>query len=104
MRRGRSGQAGDLKASNITPPLDWTTTSTRLTLPCTAGGLGFAWYVLKFFNLLRCSREQESGLAGSTSLAESIEVNLHLFELDAGIGKLAVEVAVAVDLAGESPI
>src|SRR5882672_3733116 len=104
MRRGRSGQAGDLKASNITPPLDWTTTSTRLMLPRTAGGLGFAWYVFEFLDLLRCSRKQEPGLASRTGLAEGIEVDLHLFELDAGVGELAIEVTVVMDLAGESPV
>src|SRR6267142_2895110 len=104
MRHGRSGRAGDLKAGNITPPLGWTTTSTRLMLPRSAGGLGLTWYVLKSFNLLRCSREQEPRFAGGASLLDGIEVDLHLFELDAGVSKLAVEVTVVVDLMGESPV
>src|SRR6266850_4673768 len=104
MRRGRSERAGDLKASNITLPLDWTTTSTRLTLPHPVGGLGLARYVLKFLNLLRCSCEQELGFASGASLAEGIKVDLHLFEFDTGASKFVIEVAVVVDLAGESPI
>src|SRR6267142_1087876 len=104
MRCGRSGRAGNLKAGNITLPLDWTTTSTRLTLPCTAGGLGFAWYVFEFFDLLRCSCKQEPSFASGASLAEGVEVDLHLFELDAGVGELAIEVTVAVDLVSESPV
>ena len=35
---------------------------------------------------------------------EGIEVDLHLFEFDAGVGKLTIEVAVVVDLTGEPPI
>src|SRR6267142_5342936 len=104
MRRGRSGQAGDLKASNITPPLDWTTTSTRLMLPRTAGGLGFAWYTFEFLDLLQCLREQEPSFTSGASLAEGVKVDLHLFKLDAGVGELAIEVAVAMDLAGKSPV
>src|SRR6267142_3047764 len=104
MRHSRSGRAGDLKAGNITPPLDWTTTSTRLTLPCSTGGLGFAGYILEFLDLLRCPCEQEPSFTSGASLAEGIEVNLHLFELDAGVGKLTIEVAIAVDLAGQSPV
>jgi len=38
------------------------------------------------------------------SLADRVEVDLHLFELDTGIGEFAVELAIAVDLAGESPV
>src|SRR6267142_6161662 len=98
MRRGRSGRAGDLKAGNITLLLDWMTTSTRLMLPRSVGGLGLVWYIFKLLNLLRCSCKQEPGFAGGASLAKGIEVNLHLFELDAGVGKLAIEVAVVVDL------
>src|SRR6267142_1655342 len=104
MRRGRSERAGDLKAGNITPPLDWTTTSIRLMLPCAACGLGFMWNVLEFVNLFRCARKQEASLASGTSLADRVEVDLHLFEFDAGIGELAIEVTVLVDLAGESPV
>jgi len=37
-------------------------------------------------------------------LADRVDVDLHLFEFDAGVGELAIEVAVAVDLAGESPV
>src|SRR6266850_6439871 len=104
MRCGRSGRAGNLKAGNITPLLDWMTTSSRLTLPRTAGGLGFTRYILELLDLLRCSCKQEPGLASGMHLAEGIEVDLHLFELDAGVGELAIEVAVAVDLAGEPPV
>src|SRR6266850_3745805 len=104
MKCGRSEQAGDLKAGNITPPLDWMTMSTRLTLPRSAGGLGLVRYVFKFLDLLRCLCEQEPGFAGRASLAKGIEVDLHLFELDAGVGELAIKVAVAVDLVGEPPI
>src|SRR6266850_8364484 len=104
MRHSRSERAGDLKAGNITPPLDWTTTSTRLTLPCSVGGLGLTRYIFKLLDLLRCSCEQEPGLAGRASLLEGIEVDLHLFEFDAGVGKLTIEVAVVVDLTGEPPI
>src|SRR6266850_339913 len=104
MRHGRSERAGDLKAGNITPLLDWMTTSTRLTLPCSAGGLGFARYIFELLDLLRCSCEQELGFASGASLLEGIEVDLHLFELDAGIGELAIEVVVVVDLMGESPV
>src|SRR6267142_1119087 len=104
MRCGRSGQAGDLKASNITPLLDWTTTSTRLTLPHAMGGLGFVWYILELLDLLRCLCEQEPGFASGAHLAEGIEVDLHLFKLDTGVGELAIEVVVMVDLTGESPV
>src|SRR6267142_1045771 len=104
MRCSRSGRAGNLKAGNITLPLDWTTTSTRLTLPRSTGGLGLAWYVLKLLDLLRCLCEQEPGFTSGVSLLEGIKVDLHLFKLDAGVGELAIEVAVTVDLAGESPV
>src|SRR6266850_5536311 len=104
MRCGRSGQAGNLKAGNITPPLDRMTTSTRLILPRSTSGLGLAWYVFEFLNLLRCSCEQEPGFASRASLVKGIEVDLHLFELDTGVGELAIEVAVVVDLVGESPV
>src|SRR6266850_909212 len=104
MRCGRSGRAGDLKAGNITPPLDWMTTSTRLTLPRFASGLGLVRYVLEFFDLLRCSCEQEPRFASGASLLDALEVDLQLFELDAGVGELVIEVVVVVDLTGESPI
>src|SRR6267142_6641579 len=104
MRRGRSERAGDLKAGNITPPLDWTTTSISLMLPRAARGLGLTWDVLKFVDLLGCARQQEASLASGASLADCIEVDLHLLEFDAGIGELAIEVAVTMDLAGKSPI
>jgi len=35
---------------------------------------------------------------------DALKVNLQLFELDAGVGELAIEVAVMVDLVGESPV
>src|SRR6267142_5333322 len=104
MRCGRSERAGDLKASNITPPLDWTTTSISLMLPRAMHGLGFSRDVLEFVDLFRCACKQEASLASRVSLTDRVEVDLHLFEFDAGVGKLAIEVAVAVDLAGESPI
>src|SRR6267142_3599690 len=104
MRHGRSGRAGDLKAGNIPPPLGWTTTSIRLTLPRAARGLGFTWDVLELVNLLRCARKQEATLARGAGLADRIEVDLHLLEFDAEVGELVVEVTVAVDLMGKSPI
>src|SRR6267142_7067811 len=104
MRRGRSERAGDLKASNITPPLDRTTTSVRLMFPRATRGLGFTWNVLEFVDLFRCARKQEATLARGASLTNCIEVDLHLLEFDAEVGELAIEVAVAVDLAGKSPI
>src|SRR6267142_3189149 len=104
MRCGRSERAGDLKAGNITLLLDWTTMSTRLTLPRPAGGLGLVWYVLELLELLRCSCEQEPGFASRASLLDGAEVDLHLFKLDAGVSKLVIEIVVAVDLAGESPL
>jgi len=51
MRCGRSEQAGDLKASNITLPLEQMTTSVRLTLPTTMVGLGLVWDILIGLNL-----------------------------------------------------
>src|SRR6266850_5737986 len=104
MRCGRSERAGDLKAGNITPPLDWTTTSISLTLPRAARGLGFAWDVFEFVDLLRRARKQEATLARGASLSDRIEVDLHLLEFDAEVGELAVEFTVAMDLAGEPPI
>src|SRR6266850_1710043 len=104
MRCGRSGRAGDLKAGNITPPLDWMTTSTRLTLPRSTGGLGLVQYVLELLDLLRCSCKQEPGFTSRASLLDGIEVDLHLFELDAGVGELTIKVAVVVDLTGKSPV
>src|SRR6266850_4811387 len=101
MRRGRSERAGDFKAGNITLPLDWTTTSVRLTLPCATHGLGFTWNVFEFVDLLRCARKQEATLARGAGLADRVEVDLHLLEFDAKVGELAVEVAVAMDLAGK---
>ena len=103
MRCGRSERAGDLKAGNITLPLDWTTTS-RLTLPRSTGGLGLVWYVLQLFDLLLCLGKQESGFASGASLLDGTKVDLQLFELDAGVSELAVEIAVAMDLAGKPPI
>ena len=104
MRHSRSERAGDLKAGNITPPLDWATTSIRLTLPRATCGLGFAWNILEFVDLLQCARKQEVSLASGASLTDRIEVDLHLFEFDAGVRKLAIEVAVTVDLVGKSPV
>ena len=104
MRRSRSGRAGDLKAGNITPPLDWMTTSTRLTLPRFASGLGLVRYVLEFFDLLRCSCEQEPRFASGASLLDALEVDLQLFKLDAGVRELTIKVAVTMDLAGKSPV
>src|SRR6266850_1234754 len=104
MRRGRSGRAGNLKAGNITPLLDWMTTSIRLTFPRTMRGLGFTWDILEFVNLFGCPCKQEASLAGGVSLADHVEVDLHLFKFDAGVGELAIEVTVSVDLAGKSPI
>src|SRR6267142_379065 len=99
MRHGRSERAGDLKAGNITPPLDWMTTSIRLTLPRATHGLGFPRDVLEFVDLLRCARKQEASLASGASLGDRVEVDLHLFEFDAGVGELVIEVAVSMDLA-----
>src|SRR6266850_2937372 len=104
MRCGRSGRAGDLKAGNITPPLGRTTTSVSLTLPHAARGLGFTWDVLEFVDSLRCACKQEATLARGAGLADRIEVDLHLLEFDADVGELAVELAVSVDLTGESPV
>src|SRR5882672_10463409 len=104
MRRGRSERAGDLKAGNIIPPLDWTTMSIRLMLPRAARGLGLSRNVLEFVDLLRCACKQEASLASGASLTDRIEVDLHLFEFDAGVGEFVIEVAVTVDFAGESPI
>src|SRR6267142_1904673 len=104
MRRGRSERAGDLKAGNITPPLDRTTTSVRLTLPRAARGLGFTWNVLEFVDLLRCTRKQEATLARGAGLTDGVEVDLHLLEFDADVRELAVEFTVSVDLAGKSPV
>src|SRR6267142_3908882 len=104
MRCGRSERAGDLKAGNITPPLDWTTTSIRLTLPRATRGLGFSWDVLELVDLLGCARKQEASLASGASLTDRVEVDLHLLELDAGVGELAIEVAVSVDLTGKPPV
>src|SRR6267142_762018 len=104
MRCGRSGRAGNLKAGNITPPLDWTTTSIRLTLPRATHGLGLPWDVFEFVDLFRCSRKQEVSFASGTSLADRVEVDLHLLKFDTGVGELAVEFTVVVDLVGESPV
>src|SRR6267142_6393184 len=104
MRRGRSERAGDLKAVNITPPLDRMTTSVRLTLPRAARGLGFAWDVFEFVDLFGRACKQEATLARRASLSDRVEVDLHLLELDAEVGELAVEFAVAVDFAGEPPV
>src|SRR6266850_236660 len=104
MRRGKSERAGDLKAGNITPPLDWTTTSIRLTLPCAAHGLGLTQDVFKFVDLFGCSRKQKASFAGGASLADCVKVDLHLFEPDAGIRELSIKFTVSVDLAGKSPI
>src|SRR6266850_3868578 len=104
MRCGRSERAGDLKAGNITPPLDWTTTSVSLTLPRAARGLGFAWDVFEFVDSFGRARKQEATLARGAGLSDRVKVDLHLLELDAEVGELAVELAVSVDLAGEPPI
>src|SRR6267142_521621 len=104
MRRGRSERAGDLKAGNITPPLDRTTTSVRLTLPRAAHGLGLTWNVLEFVDLLRRARKQEATLARGAGLTNCVEVDLHLLEFDTEVRELAVEFTVSVNLAGESPI
>jgi len=104
MRHGRSEQAGDLKAGNITLLLDWMTTSGRLTLPRATRGLGLARYVLEFLNLLSSTHKLEMGFAGGAGLLDSIEVDLQLFELDAGVGELVVKVTIVMDLAGESPV
>src|SRR6267142_4925816 len=104
MRCGRSEQAGDLKAGNITPPLDWTTTSIRLTLPRAARGLGLTWDIFELVDLFGRSRKQEASFASGAGLANRIEVDLQLFKPDAGVSELAIEVAVSVDLPGESPI
>jgi len=76
MRRGRSERAGNLKASNITLPLDWTTTSSSLTLPRATRGLGLTWYPFEFLNLFRGAHKLEVGLAGRLSLLDGIEVDL----------------------------
>jgi len=48
--------------------------------------------------------KQEPGFASGASLLEGVKVNLHLFEFDAVVGELAIEVMVVVDLAGEPPV
>jgi len=73
-------------------------------LPRSTGGLGLTWYVLQLLDLLLCSGKQESGLASGAGLLDGIKVNLQLLELDAGVGEFAVEVTVAMNLLGESPI
>ena len=35
---------------------------------------------------------------------DRVKVDLHLLKFDAGVGKLAIEVTVAVDLTGKPPI
>src|SRR6267142_1555961 len=104
MRRGRSERAGDLKAGNITPSLDWTTTSISLTLPRAAHGLGFTWDVFEFVDLFGHTRKQEASLASGASLTDRVEVDLHLLKFDAGVGELAIEVAVVGDFASEPPV
>ena len=78
--------------------------STRLTLPHSAGGLGLVRYIFELLNLLRCSCKQEPGFASRASLLDGAKVDLHLFELNTGVRELTIEVAVLVDLSGESPI
>ena len=54
--------------------------------------------------MFRGAHKLEVGLAGGPSLLDGIKVNLQLLELDAGVGEFAVEVTVAMNLLGESPI
>src|SRR6267142_6607948 len=104
MRHGRSEQAGDLKAGNITPLLEWTTTSARLMLPRTMCGLRLAWYVLEYLHLLSGMRKLEVGFAAGVSLLDSIELGLEMFEFDGKVSIFIVKVMVVVDLMGKPPI
>src|SRR6267142_1414609 len=104
MRHGRSERAGNLKAGNITPPLDWMTTSNRLTLPHGTRGLGLAWYVLKPLDLFGSTCKLEMRLTAGVSQLNGIVFDLELFEFDAYVCELGVEVTVSVYLAGEAPI
>ena|SRR6266850_4705735 len=104
MRRGRSVQAGDLKAGNITPLLVWMTMSTRLTLPSAAQGLGLTWYIFECLHLLSGTHELKTGLAAGASLLDGIKLNLHVFELNAEVRELIVKISVSMDLTGEPPV
>src|SRR6266850_2523698 len=81
MRHGRSERAGNLKAGNITPPLDWMTTSNRLTLPHGTRGLGLAWYVLKPLDLFGSTCKLEMRLTAGVSQLNGIVFDLELFDL-----------------------
>jgi len=104
MRRGRSERAGDLKAGNITLPLEWMTLSIRLTLPTAAVGLGLVGDVTELFHLLRSSHELKTRFAAGACLLDRIEPDLELFKLHADIGILGIELAVLMHLASESPV
>src|SRR6267142_3129095 len=104
MRCGRSERAGDLKASNITPPLEWTTTSMRLTLPTAAVGLGFVQDVAEFLDLVGCLRKYETRLTTGSQLRNGVETDLELLELDADVCVFSIEAAVAMDLTREAPV
>src|SRR6267142_3387796 len=104
MRHSRSERAGDLKASNITPPLGWTSMSSRLMLPRSTQGLGFVWYVLKFVDLFGGTCQLETGLTAVAGLLYGVELDLQVFEADTKVGQLGIEVVVVVHLAGESPV
>jgi len=104
MRHGRSEQAGDLKAGNITLLLDWMTTSTRLTLPHGVRGLGLVWYILKPFNLFGGTCELETRLTAGVSQLDSVVFNLELLKFDTYVHELGVKVAVSMYLTGEAPV
>src|SRR6267142_740624 len=104
MRHGRSERAGDLKAGNITLLLDWTTTSTRLTLPHGVRGLGLVWYILKPFNLFGGTCELETRLTAGVSQLDSVVFNLELLKFDTYVHELGVKVAVSMYLTGEAPV
>src|SRR6267142_47251 len=104
MRCGRSGQAGDLKASNITLPLEWTTMSSRLTLPYAMHGLGLTWYIFECLDLFSSMCKHKVRLTGSVSILDGIEFDLKVLKPDGKVSIFVIKVTIAIDLVGEAQI
>jgi len=73
-------------------------------LPTTAVGLGFAQDIAELLHLTGGSHEDKAGLTAGSCLGNPIEPDLKLLELDADICIFGVQVAVAMDLAGEPSV
>jgi hypothetical protein len=91
-----------LKAGDITPSLEWMTTSNALVPPGRADSRGLE--VLQLCVLVQCSSHLQVSLRAQPMVAGGVELCLEEVEFDGQLVNLIVQVSVPLDLAGDAPV